>query len=115
MSLDEDRELGKVIGGIISSQSETNENLSPDESENQDIIVANFSTNMSGSIQLIKKPYASDSFILDHPVYGELDSAVLKLDGGYATIAGSPTFPATFPWVFADETIATEILYSETF
>jgi len=29
--------------------------------------------------------YSSTAFILDHPVYGELDSSTLALDGGYAS------------------------------
>ena len=82
------QELGKLIGSAISSQSNIKNDLVADD------VSGAIGTQASGSIILptdctvASLLIATDSFVLDHPVYGELDSAVLKLDGGYS---GSPT------------------------
>ena len=76
-------ELGKVIGNLIQAQQITSQNRNgavvktiKRRSIYEDIKVP-------GQIIFTKKVPASDSFILDHPVQGELDSAVYKLDGGW--------------------------------
>jgi len=76
-------EIGRIIGNLSKEQSTIKENISADETETQDTIYASFVSELQCTGIINKLTYPTDSFILDHPIYGELDSSVLKLDGGY--------------------------------
>ena len=84
MALDSVSSLGKSVGSMISTQSTLRENLDEKDSINIDTIRISEAQLTSGTLTITKKTYADDSFIIDHIVLGELDSTVLKLDGGYS-------------------------------
>lgn len=110
MTLDNLKILARTISGIASEQDTIKQNLSGTEQESQ--LVANFNFNVvaSGIFTATKFLYATDSFIIDHPIQGEINSSVYKLDGGYQN-AGAP-FPLTFPISFTGTGV---LLYSTTF
>lgn len=89
-------EVGKIIGNIINKQVTTDENLAAQEVDSQVVIVNQEQFRLSGTLSIVKRAYATDSFILDHPVYGELDSSTLKIDGGYDTGSFDRIYSKTF-------------------
>ncbi len=109
MTLSNIDKLGKEIGHIKSDQTEIKENISPDETVDQDQIVSIERMPIGGTFVATAYYYPDDSFILDHPVYGDLDSSTLALDGGYAT---GNQFALTFPISFAQPKLE---LYRTTF
>lgn len=116
MSLDENDRLGSLIGGMDRRQDDLAQNISPNEPDAQTQIIDTANVLLQGTVVITRKSYPTDSFILDHPVYGELNSPTLKLNGGYATtVGGSFTFPATFPLTFSGGASATEVLFTKTF
>ncbi len=110
MSLDPVKELARNLATTANEQESVKQNLSGDDTEALLQLQSNEKIVMSGSFLATKYTYATDSFIIDHPVYGELDSSVLLLDGNYAQ--EEALFPLTFPISFG---ISTELLYSTTF
>lgn len=110
MALDAASQLGKIIGKLGKEQQVTNENLGPEEIDGQLLIKRRELVELVGTFTVTQRLYPTDSFILDHPVYGELDSAVLQLDGGYDVTP--PTFPLTFPISF---TASASEIYTTTF
>jgi len=115
MSLDATSKLGSVIGGLTNDQDTIKQNLSPDDSESQEQLVAFEQEVHQGSILVIQKNYPTDSFVIDHPVYGYIDSATLKLDGGYGGTLGGFSLPGTFPMSFTAGLASTELLFSATY
>lgn len=81
-------ELGKELGRSLQSQNRIQQNMSADESDAQLNIYNTEDFVIEGTLTVSSLSIATDSFVLDHPVYGELDSPTLQLDGGYS---GSPT------------------------
>ena len=86
MSLDSISQLGEIIGGSISEQDQIKDNIRADSAEAIDSIGFSETIVLSGTLTGVAKQYATDSFIIDHVVYGELDSTVLKLDGGHSLL-----------------------------
>lgn len=88
-------EIASVIGGLASKNDSVSSNISPDDvfgllnQLNTDFLQG------SGSVTVTGLGYGSTSFVLDHPVYGELDSSTLSLDGGY-TGSSSVLYTETF-------------------
>lgn len=83
MSLSSIDALGSFIAGVANEQVRMKEDIIPDEI-NQSIVLTPFdSIRLLEEVSAYKKYYPTNSFILDHPIYGELDSSVLQLDGGY--------------------------------
>lgn len=81
--LDATSKIAGVIGVLSQKTNDLSSNISPDD-------VYGFLNQLnteflegSGSLIVTKNVYDSTSFILDHPVYGDLDSSTLSLDGGY--------------------------------
>ena len=101
--------LGNIIGSLSTEQDVIRQNLSPDESAAQDIIAVTANVEVQGTLVATQWNYGTTSFILDHPVYCELDSSVLELDGGYVV---ANQFPLTFPISFSS---SSSILFSTTF
>jgi hypothetical protein len=102
-------ELGRVIGKIANQQSSIRENMAPDDTDAQ--LGAYFQERMivHGQRRVYQYDYADDSFVLDHPVHGELDSSYYQLDGGYS----NPTTPVILSisndadkWVYHGTTTA---------
>lgn len=81
--VDDTRKLGRVIAQGTNSTDDVRQEIVPDDT-NQNLLLAPYDrVRVRVKASFTKKYYAEDSFILDHPVYGELDSSTLKLDGGY--------------------------------
>lgn len=93
MSLDSVSTIGEAIGSLSKEQDRIKENLSADDAEDLFQVVTIEFLRLGGSVTLNKLMYPTNSFILDHVVYGELDSATLQLDGGYDT--GHPEHDTT--------------------
>ncbi len=83
MAVNNSQLLGERLGNLNSEQQGVKANLSPNEQDANAFIVNNEQLVIEMELTVTKKVPYSDSFILDHPVQGELDSATLKLDGGY--------------------------------
>ena len=113
MSLNETDKLGQTIGGLSQEQDDIKANISPDESIPQTQLFANEGVEISGNSTGVAIFLAETSFVIDHPVYGDIDSATLAIDGGYASTApGGFVFPANFPLIFAVGTANTEELWN---
>jgi len=115
MVINATKELGKTLGMMNQEQNTIKENLSPDDTIGQDQVYSFERMQIEGTVTATQYDLASDSFVIDHPVYGELDSSLLKLDGGYAQVPGSPIFPATFPWTFVAGATSTTLLFETSF
>lgn len=112
MTLDPVKKLGRVLGSMSKDQQVTNENLTPEDVESQLQLLNSEVVEVVGSVTLTAKYYSSESFVIDHPVYGELDSSVLELDGGYDTT--SENWPVSWPWSWGAGT-SSSTLYTTTF
>ena len=86
------KELGRLLGNISSQQSRIQENIYPDDPNAQllvqkrDVIVMTMEGTVTANL------LSPSSFYIDHPVYGDVDSAVLAIDGGYASSTTNQTF-----------------------
>lgn len=83
------QELGMMLGKSMKEQSTIKENMNPDEFDQQLVTFNSEQLVIEVVPSAENKCYDQDIFILDHPVYGELDSATLQLDGGYTTCVGT--------------------------
>lgn len=95
MVLKTDQQLGQVLASITNSQSRLNQNISYEEVDPLIQITPIESISLTQTTFIYKKYYPTDSFIIDHPVYGEVDSSVLKLDGGYLSGSEQVLFSST--------------------
>lgn len=81
--MDSATQLGQLLGSIVNQQSKLASQISPDDSDplltlqNTDRIV------VEGLLSITSRLYPTDSFIIDHPIYGDINSSVLLIDGGY--------------------------------
>jgi len=114
-TLDTTKELGRLIGSINNEQQIVKENIAADEVVDQEQLRSAESIQIPGTLIAIKWTYGTTSFILNHPVYGELDSAVLQLDGGYDSTLGGFSFPGSFPLIFSEGSAASSLLYQTDF
>ena len=83
MVLDPARELGRMLGQMSRDQQKLAENIAPADSGSALQLQQTEYVEIALSVTATKKVYDSTAFIPDHPVQGELDSAVYELDGGY--------------------------------
>lgn len=84
MSLSAVEKLGGLLGSSMNEQQVIKDNISPND--DAQILLTSIDTAsiaLAGTLVVNKLTYATDSFILDHPLYCDLNSSVLKLDGGY--------------------------------
>ena len=89
------QEAGQIVANIINEQRELQANISPDMASNQLSIFNTEFFRIDGQLTVTKRLFGSTSFIIDHPIYGELDSSTLSLDGGYtggSSVIASATF-----------------------
>ena len=87
MTLSAIDKLGEKLGGLASEQEVIKDNINPADPLPQLQLMSFEKMVVNGSVTLNKLTIATDSFVIDHWVYGEIDSSVLKIDGGYT---GSP-------------------------
>ena len=83
MSLNTDQQLGEAIGKGLAQQESIADNLSPNDDSAQLNLFFFEGLRLGGKLVATKLTYATDSFIIDNPVLGEIDSPVYKIDGGY--------------------------------
>ena len=82
-------QLGRAIANISNQSTDIREDTLADDITQNMILAPTDNVKVTLSVTGTYQPYPTNSFILDHPVYGELDSSTLQLDGGYDT--GSST------------------------
>lgn len=88
-------QLGKVLGGNITKTEGYRDDFIENEEFNDLLLGFLGRVIVTGKLVVTAWYYAEDSFVLDHPVLGEIDSSVLKIDGGYAPSGGDDVvFPA---------------------
>jgi len=92
MGLDSTSQVAQVLGNLIKEQRSSSEAI-PDEVSSEFLLAPFEQVKVTVEVTGTKNTYANDSFILDHPIQGELDSSTYKLDGGYD---GSPTIIFTY-------------------
>lgn len=95
MVLSDAEKLGAYIVAIKKDVDSIKSNALPEETD-QSINLAPFDKiKVTLSQTTYKRYYPTNSFIIDHPVYGDIDSSTLALDGGYQDEGAS--FPMAFP------------------
>lgn len=83
MALDSVSQLGKALGESQREQENIKQNISPNDPVAQFPQLTTESLVIEQCYTVIKKNNLSDSFVIDHPTLGEIDSATLQIDGGY--------------------------------
>ncbi len=113
MTLNETKLFARSIADISNEQQDVKQNISGNDEDSQ--LQLGFSELVEATGSFVATAYlyptaAPLSFILDHPIYGELDSPSLYLDGGY--MQAVLTVPVTMPVTLG---IVSQTLYSTTF
>jgi len=114
MPINETAKLGAKLTRMDSEQDTIKNNLSPDDTETQQQLYLSEIMKGGGTVTINQLEYDTNTFVIDHPVYGDVDSATLEIDGGYVE-AGGATFPLTFPIVFTAGGAAKTELFTTTF
>ena len=83
MPLSSSEELGKAIANNSNRISALENDAFPNDTLNSLLIAPIDSVKATIVVTGTAKYYPETSFILDHFVYGEIDSSTLQLDGGY--------------------------------
>lgn len=104
MAISDAQKIGEAIGTAYYEQDIIKDNLSGNDAAGEISAYNSELILITGTILVNGLTIATDSFVPDHPVYGELNSAVLVLDGGYTGGIAAFTFPGTFPMTFAGGT-----------
>jgi len=99
MPINDTAKLGSMLTKQADEQDAIKDNISPDDSETQEQIYLSELIRVGGTVTINRKDYAANTFVIDHPVYGDIDSATLLIDGGYAS-QGGIQFPGSFPLTF---------------
>ena len=105
-------ELGQMLGNLAKGQSDLQSNAFGDEGEGLLNLSTNESLVMTGTLTATAYYYSATSFVIDHPVYGNINSATLAMDGDYDTV-GAPAFPWTWGHTWGGYRSA--LLYSTSF
>jgi len=85
MSLSDVDLLGEVLSKNAKKTEAVEQNMSGDEDFQTDQLFMPENILINTNLTIKQWIYPTDSFVLDHPVYGDINSATLKLDGGYDT------------------------------
>ena len=101
MTLDSADEVGTFIAGLSQGQDDSNTNLPPEEVNASLFLTPLDRAQLATTVLLYIKYYDPTSFILDHPIYGILDSSTLEIDGGYLGTLNGFSFPMAFPITFS--------------
>ena len=96
MGLSNSEELGRAIATSLNNSEQIKQDAIPAEIINSMLIAPIDRLKVTLSVVGTKLSYDPTSFILDHPVYGELDSSTLELDGGYLVSETGSQFDLTF-------------------
>jgi hypothetical protein len=110
MSLDPVSRLAETIAATSNDQQTVKQNLSADDPDSLLQLQSSETLRLTGTLIATQYTYPTNSFIIDHPVYGVIDSATLLIDGGYVT--NVVTIPVTIPVLLG---AAATVLYSTTF
>jgi hypothetical protein len=86
MTLDDTKILAKAIAESSYETNEIKQNISPDDSNANLPLFILESIKINGAITIATHTY-STAFVIDHPVYGFVDSPSLYIDGGYTGAA----------------------------
>ena len=93
------KEVGSILAGLARDNQSIRESAIYDEADNDYLVTSIDSAQLTTTVYVIKQNYPTTSFIIDHPVYGDIDSSILEIDGGYAS-GGGNQFPLTFPIIW---------------
>jgi len=116
MSLDETREFGVMIGQMGSNQDDLQQNLTANDPLASFQLVADDIVTVGGYLAVTAKYLSTTSFVIDHPVYGELDSSVLAIDGTYSGFQpGGIVLPMVFPASFLQGSAGDKQLFYKEF
>lgn len=116
MTLDETDQLGDMLGGMGNEQDNLQQDINPNDPYASFQMVSDEAVTVGGYLAVTAKYLATTSFVIDHPVYGELDSSILALDGGYAGFQpGGITLPMVFPAPFDIGATGDQELYYKEF
>lgn len=105
MALDPASKLGAMLGALSVGQDTLSENISADDEAGLQQLFSSSAIALHATSIVNQYTLPTDSFVIDHPVYGYIDSPVLKIDGGYQTYL--LTIPVTIPIVLG--AIVTEL------
>lgn len=83
MAIDSVSKIGEYLGQIFVEQDKVDREISPEDGEFVNTVEDHNSMVIGGRVKGYKLIFADDSFIIDHPIQGEIDSSVYKIDGGY--------------------------------
>lgn len=90
----EAQQLGRFIGNLSRKVDTVQENLNASESNAVLQIYSEQVIEVQGYYSLVRKNYALNTLVWDHPVYGDLD--VFVWDGGYLVSTTGAPFPLSF-------------------
>ena len=85
MSLSPESEIAAIINKTAKTQDDILENAFPDEGLNVFILSPFETINLTSSYTITALMLGTSAFVIDHPVYGDIDSNTLHLDGDYAS------------------------------
>jgi len=115
MSLDPVSIFANNINNLAEGQEELKSNLVPDESIAETQIFSAEKLIISGNSRGISRLLATTSFVIDHPVYGYIDSATLAIDGDRASSIKGVEAPFVMPLTFSTGTTGTSELWNINF
>ena len=110
MVLNSGKEIGLVIANQQKEINQIKQDISPNDPSASFPLFSTETAKVTKVLKGIKKIIKTDSFVIDHVTLGDIDSATLKIDGGYTV--STVTFPLTFPITFTggEEVLFTKIL-----
>ncbi len=83
--MNETNVLAQEMGNLQQRKRLVQKVLSPDDPIAGMQVVNNETLSIGGILTVNKKILGTDSFVIDHKVLGNINSSVLKLDGGYSS------------------------------
>lgn len=89
MGLSSAEMIGKAIANSVNQSQEIKQDAIPAEIINSMLLAPIETVNVGVSAVGNFKYYGTSTFVLDHPVYGDLDSSTLHLDGTYSSTTSS--------------------------
>jgi len=78
-------DIGRAIGQMAVDQSTIRENISGDDPDGAVGAFNSESIIVTGEYIASSLTIATDSFVVDHPVKGDVDSSIYLIDGGYSS------------------------------
>jgi hypothetical protein len=89
--------LGNALGNTSKTLSNTKQDYIESDDSGDLNIVALENIKVHDCILISKNTLGTGSFVLDHPIYSDLDSSILSLDGDY-TLANERLFVLCNHW-----------------